>query len=137
MEEKDLNNEVVMFDCETGKQVCKMDNVKRISLESDQTDSIYDRNNSCKINHNPTLEITFEDNDVNIEKICELIGVDWNNKPDAYAIMLPIIKQRRKHKKKRINKKWLKRYGYDFVYIEAKGWKIESHTDGTFKFIKD
>lgn len=136
MGEKDFTGKLVLFDCGTGEQICEMDNVKEVSLESDQTDLVYDKNTSYRINRDPTLEITFEDN-VETEKLYEIFGVDLGNKPDAYTILVPIIKQRRKHKKKRINKKWLKRYGYNITYFETKGWKLKSYTDGRTEFIKD
>lgn len=40
--------------------------------------------------------------------------------------------QRRKHKKKRINKKWLKRYGYRIVYAECKMCGLQINEDGTY-----
>ena len=55
---------------------------------------------------------------------------------------IPIIvvpdskKQNKTHKKKRINKKWAKRYGYKQIVVNSKGWKIKNNTDGSFKFVK-
>ena len=51
-------------------------------------------------------------------------------------ILPPIKKQARTHKKKRINKKWLKRYGYKQISVESKGWKMKADTDGNVEFIK-
>ena len=45
-------------------------------------------------------------------------------------------KHRRKHKKKRINKKWAKRYGFKCVTKTTKGWKLKTYRDGSFEFIK-
>ena len=42
----------------------------------------------------------------------KILGVDIAQMPDSYNIKYIKIVQVRKHKKKRINKKWLKRYGY-------------------------
>ena len=47
------------------------------------------------------------------------------------------MKPARIHKKKRINKKWRKKYGYRFSLRMIKGWKMEINTDGSVKFIKD
>ena len=44
--------------------------------------------------------------------------------------------QKRKHKKKRINKKWAKRYGYKCVTKTTKGWKLKTYKDGSFEFVK-
>lgn len=57
--------------------------------------------------------------------------------PEAYDIEMQIPVQRRKHKKKRINKKWAKRYGYVMKSIFTKGWKIHTETNGNTEFIKD
>ena len=39
------------------------------------------------------------------------------------------IVQVRKHKKKRINKKWLKKYGVKQITRTSKGWKITNYAD--------
>lgn len=39
-------------------------------------------------------------------------------------------------KKKRINKKWLKRYGYKKVIVNSKGWNVKTYTNGTVEFVK-
>lgn len=56
--------------------------------------------------------------------------------PDAYDIQYVKIVQVRKHKKRRINKKWVKRYGYKRVVVDAKGWKIKNNTDGSIELVK-
>lgn len=43
-----------------------------------------------------------------------MLSVDISNRPDAYVVQYVKLVQARKHKKKRINKKWLKRYGYRY-----------------------
>ena len=51
-------------------------------------------------------------------------------------------KKRRKGKvwkrwgKKRINKKWIKRYGYKKVIVNSKGWNVKTYTDGTVEFVE-
>ena len=70
------------------------------------------------------------------------INVDLLNKlseplPEKYDIEVQIPVQRRRHKKKRINKKWAKQYGYTMKTITTKGWKIHTDTDGNVEFIKD
>ena len=40
--------------------------------------------------------------------------------------------QKRKHKKKRINKKWLKRYGDNKLYVSRKMYKILKETAPKF-----
>lgn len=55
---------------------------------------------------------------------------------DKYNITLPVFVQKRNHKKKRINKKWAKRYGYKCATKIIKGWKLKQYTDGSFEFVK-
>ena len=62
--------------------------------------------------------------------------IDLSNMPDAYSIQYMRFVQARKHKKKRINKKWIKQYGYKQVLTHCKGWRIEHLTDGSTRFIK-
>lgn len=57
--------------------------------------------------------------------------------PEAYDIYIQVPIQRRQHKKKRINKKWAKRYGYVTKTITEKGWKIYRDADGNIELIKD
>jgi hypothetical protein len=66
-----------------------------------------------------------------------LFGIDKANKPDAYDISFIKYVQCRKHKKKRINNKWAKKYGYKPITVTSKGWQINAYTDGTFEFKKD
>lgn len=65
-----------------------------------------------------------------------LLGVDVSQFPDKYAISTVNFVQARKHKKKRINKKWAKRYGYRQVIKQSEGWGLHTNTDGSFEFIK-
>ena len=68
--------------------------------------------------------------------LTSLIGIDVANAPDKYNFQIIKFKQARKHKKKRINKKWIKRYGYKQILVDCKGWKLKTHTDGTYEFVK-
>ena len=60
-------------------------------------------------------EVSFEC-DINTSLFAKLIGIDLANGQDATCASMVFQKtyrvQRRRHKKKRINKKWAKRYGY-------------------------
>lgn len=56
--------------------------------------------------------------------------------PRAYDIEYSTIKQRRIHKKKRINKKWMKKYGFVDVIHKTKGWKLKNYSDGSFEFVR-
>lgn len=76
------------------------------------------------------VEVSFEC-DIDTSLFAKLIGIDLADGQDATCASMifqkPYQVQRKHHKKKRINKKWAKRYGYvtkfktyrmDEVYIE-------------------
>ena len=49
--------------------------------------------------------------DFNKELLMDVLGI--SNDPPKFKVEFPVGKiQRRKHKKRRINKKWAKKYGY-------------------------
>ncbi len=70
------------------------------------------------------------------ETLFKVLGVDISKTPDAYKIQVTKPVQRRKHKKKRINKKWLKKYGYKILVDFRDGWHIKSYADGHYEFVK-
>lgn len=45
------------------------------------------------------------------------LGLDWISDVASIPIGTPTRVRARTHKKKRINKKWEKRYGYKIIYI--------------------
>ena len=76
-------------------------------------------------------------NITNKEDLFKVLGVDTSNVPDAYSILLTKPIQRRRHKKKRINKKWLKKYGYKLLVDYKDDWRIKLYKDGTYEFVKE
>lgn len=58
----------------------------------------------------------------------------FSNDQDVQVI---VYIQNRKHRKKRINKKWFKRYGYIQKNKITKGWKLRCNTNGTTEFVND
>ena len=71
-----------------------------------------------------------------IDDFYKVSSMDIANLPDAYDIQFIKFVQARKHKKRRINKKWLKQYGYKQIIVESKGWKVKTDTDGNIEFVK-
>jgi hypothetical protein len=51
--------------------------------------------------------------------------------PHTFDLEYSVMKQTRKHRKKRINKKWLKRYGYKLQQVTSKGWKMKEFNTQT------
>lgn len=81
------------------------------------------------------VTFTFESATINEELWERLMPSEF---PEMFDIEYPKIVQTRKHRKKRINKKWLKKYGYKQIMVRSKGWKIRTYADdGTWEFVKD
>ena len=129
---KDGNISLSIFDNETGKTY---GGFGFVDLSIDVTEE----NNQEQIRgiESPDFEITFDNaNPMNFDGLLKVLGVDWSNKPDAYDVQFVKFVQARKHHKKRMNKKWLKRYGVKQISVSSKGWKLQTHTDGTYEFVK-
>lgn len=128
-----------IFDTETGEDLGQIDDVKSVKMTSEyKTDYAQkDAKNILSFNHDLSYTITFDINEpINTEELYKVLGVDTSNMPDAYDIQYVKIIQVRKHKKRRINKKWAKRYGYKQVVVDSKGWKIKNNTDGSIELVK-
>ena len=61
---------------------------------------------------------------------------NYNGVPIIITNAITKTVQAKTHKKKRINKKWAKRYGYKCVTKTIKGWKLKTYKDGSFEFVK-
>lgn len=105
---------LTLFDATTGKELSNIDNVH---LDSCKVEKGTQFGNLVRQNASITMELII-DGKVDINKI---LGLDITQIPDSYDIQYIKIVQARKHRKKRINKKWLKRYGYKKVIINSKG----------------
>ena len=86
-------------------------------------------------------EYTFEC-EVNMPLFSELIGVDMSHSPDISSFTLiaqkPYQVQSRRHKKKRINKKWAKRYGYITKFKNVRLENVNlTRNDEDFSFTAD
>lgn len=116
---------LTLFDATTGRELSSLDNVHLDSCEVEKGTQF---GNWMRKNASFTI-----DGKVDINKI---LGLDIAQMPDSYDIQYIMLVQARKHKKKRINKKWLKRYGYKKVIVNSEGWDVITHTDGTVEFVK-
>ena len=81
--------------------------------------------------------MTFDLKTDHTDELKQIFAVDMSNISDAYDIQFVKIVQARKHRKKRINKKWLKKYGVKQIHVSSKGWKLHTHTDGTYEFVNN
>lgn len=131
-----------VFNTETGENLGQIDDIKEVNIRLEsKTDYARDKHDIkiLSIAHDPTYTMIFNtDLDESIDKkgFYKMLGIDTTNMPDAYDIQYVKIVQARKHKKRRINKKWLKRYGFKKTIVESKGWKMSSDTDVNVEFIK-
>ena len=76
------------------------------------------------------------DCEINDGLLQKLLGCDLSQLGDMYDIQYDRLVRVRRHKKKRIDKKWEKRYGYKLEHITLKGYKVEFNADGSVTLIK-
>lgn len=129
-----------LFNENIGEYLGRINGVNDINIISEEkTDYAYNKENEkvCSYRHDPTYTMTFNsDEPICTDEFYKILGVDNSNTPDAYDMQFIKIVQARSHKKKRINKKWLKKYGCKQILVKCKGWKLQHNTDGTIEFIK-
>ena len=113
----------------------ELHNIELVDLTGNTIEKRDDYKQSRKI-LSTDCTLTFDSKTDNSIELKKIFGVDMSNLPDAYDVQFIKIVQARKHRKKRINKKWLKQYGVKQVLVSSKGWKLETHTDGTYEFVK-
>lgn len=126
-----------IFNAETSEMIGRLENVTNVLINSDSKDEYKNDPHGelfLKNHWTATCEISFDaDNPAN-NALKKILGVDRSDLPDAYDVQFIKIVQARKHKKKRINKKWEKRYGYKLITVICKGWQMESFADGDVVF---
>lgn len=122
------------FKDKNDNNVFTLDNVDEIALTSSTTEEADIRGNVKNIKKGETT-LSFTGT-IEKETLFKVLGVDISKTPDAYKIQVTKPVQRRKHKKKRINKKWLKKYGYKILEDFRDGWHIKSYADGHYEFVK-
>ena len=99
------------------------------------------KNNDSLISKN-ILDTTFSlevDKNTKFDDLDKLFGIDDPKVPNAYNIEFLRYITCRRHKKKRINKKWTKKYGQKYIYVHriGKGWILHTYSNGEFEFVKD
>lgn len=82
----------------------------------------------------PTLCFSLSKN-IDNKDFFEILGIDESQIPDAYVTQRQVFVQCRKHKKRRINKTWLKKYGCKWKTVTFHGWDVMMRKDGTIEFI--
>ena len=130
----EMKTGTLFFQNNDGNNVFALDNVDEIALTSNVTEEKDILGNVKNINKGKTT-LSFTST-IEKETLFKILGVDISKTPDAYKISVTKPVQRRKHKKRRINKKWLKKYGYKIQVDLRDGWHIKSYTDGHYEFAK-
>lgn len=131
----EIKTGTLFFQDKNGNNVLSLNNVNELELTPNVTEEkdILGNVENIKIGET-TLSFT---NITNKEDLFEVLEVDTSNVPDAYSILLTKPIQRRRHKKKRINKKWLKKYGYKLLVDYKDNWRIKPYIDGVYEFVKE
>ena len=121
-----------MLNSETGEEF-EFEAVQGFTL----TDNTYEINRKYNMPICNNATITLDTTTTLSDDLHKLMGFDVAKMPDAYNVEYFKPVQIRKHKKKRINKKWAKKYGYTMQLAIVKGWRVETHgADGYFEFVK-
>ena len=130
----EMKTGTLFFQDNDGNNVLALDNVDEIALTSnviEEKDILGNVENIKK--GETTLSFT---STIEKKTLFKVLGVDISKTPDACKISFTKPVQRRKHKKRRINKKWLKRYGYKTLVDFRDGWHIKSYADVHYEFVK-
>ena len=88
-----------------------------------------------RLDFNKEISFSGEFTIINKDVIKQLFDITGSQA--EYSMYYTTLVQARKHKKKRINKKWLKRYGYRYVTKTLDGFKLNIVNDNEFELIKE
>ena len=111
---------------ETGKSFELSDatiEVDTFSPNQDEIVSLESINNPYRV-----ANFTCENAMINVNLLAKLF---MQEKPNTFDIQYTVMVQARRHRKKRINKKWLKRYGYKQQQMISNGWKLGEYNAQT------
>lgn len=133
--------QVVLFNDENGEKIADINpNSINMSIEYDYiTDYVKDKNGNkiypyvCQWSKTITLELKPSISKNQIENI---LGIDKSNVLDKFDLQISIKIQNRIHKKMRINKKWAKRYGYHYIYVDMGKYNIKNNDKDEMIMVK-
>ena len=98
-------NSFQMLDTNTLEPIAEFSGIKEVTIESEVEPSSLSKE-KLSFTHEASFECELIDSSLFIDSLYNL-----SNEPPRIEYYIPILIQARWHKKKRINKKWLKRYG--------------------------
>lgn len=87
---------------------------------------------------NGDFEINLDKTSIRIESISECFPSLFNNQEEMKNIQIPFFINARRHKKKRINKKLIKRYGKNpiLTFKKVKAKQITVTADDCYNYLK-
>ena len=114
-----------ILDANSLEPIMEIGNIDNVTIESEIEPSSLSKE-TLSLTHEASFECELED-------CSTLLGyaTDYYNKPFDIEYYLPVMIQSRWHKKNRINKKWLKRYGMkqDFILVKSKVSSVSFDTE--------
>ena len=118
-------NNFQILDANSLEPIMEIGNIDNVIIESEIEPSSLSKE-TLSLAHEASFECELTD-------CSTLLGyaTDYYNKPFDIEYYLPVTIQARWHKKNRINKKWLKRYGMkkDSILVKAKASKVAFDTE--------
>jgi hypothetical protein len=119
-----------------GVEFASIDNLEKSSFENGRVPD-YVTSINCPLS--ASEEVSFEC-EVNAQAFSKLMGVDLAKRGDLTSFTVecttPYQVQIRRHRKKRINKKWAKRYGYKTMFKTVKMTDVQFVQNETdFEFV--
>lgn len=119
-----------------GVEFASIDKLENLSFEHGQVPG-YVTSINCPLSASEELSFECE---VNAQAFSKLMGVDLAQRGDLTGFTveckMPYQVQIRRHRKKRINKKWAKRYGYKTMFKTVKMTDVQFGQNETdFEFI--
>ena len=88
-------------------------------------------------NSNRTFTGSFTAEYINPEMFSLLLGRDFSTQNDFWDVSYYKLIQNRTHRKRRINKKWAKRYGFRRELVDIGSFKAEKNRAGIVMFTKN
>lgn len=126
---------IILQDPESKKEIGSFNNIQEINMTRNTIEKCHDYRGYKPIITKDERTLSFS---ANISKINPaILSADFSKTPDQVNILYVKKIQARKHRKKRINKKWLKRYGYKEQSIDFGEWNVKSTDEcGEYEFTR-
>jgi hypothetical protein len=126
---------IILQDPESKKEIGSFNNIQEINMTRNTIEKCHDYRGYKPIITKDERVLSFSANTSEINPA--ILGADFSKTPDQVNILYVKKIQARKHRKKRINKKWLKRYGYKEQSIDFGEWNVKSTDEcGEYEFTR-